>query len=151
VFLPLVEGVPDEAAYPAALLPSVAGSETVLVAEDEESVRRMIRSVLERHGYTVLEAADGAEGRRLLEEHEARIGLLITDVVMPRLDGPSLAAQALARRPDLRVIYLPGSAEETALAAGAPGKAVFVQKPFTAARLMHAVRDVLDAGVGAGS
>jgi CheY-like chemotaxis protein len=123
----------------------------VLVAEDDDSVRRMIRSVLERHGYRVLEAANAMEGHRLLEQHPGNVGVLVMDLLTQRLDDGRFADVALARRPDLRVIYLSGDPEEAPLTTGTPGKAVFLQKPFTASRLMHAVRDALDAGMGAGA
>ncbi len=150
VFLPRVEDVPGDDAYPSAPMPSVAGTETVLVVEDEESVRRLVRSILERHGYRVIEAADGGEGLQRFEENEAEVALLLTDVVMPRMDGPALAGLALARQPGLRVIYLSGYSEDAVLAESAPGRAVFLEKPFTSARLMRAVRDVLDRGVAQG-
>jgi CheY-like chemotaxis protein len=144
VFLPRVDDVAGDDAYPSAPVRSVAGTETVLVVEDEASVRHLVRSILERHGYRVLEAADGAEGLQRFAENEADVALLLTDVVMPRMDGPTLAGLALAQQPGLRVIYLSGYSEEAVLAPGAPGRAVFLQKPFTSAQLMRAVRDVLD-------
>jgi two-component system, cell cycle sensor histidine kinase and response regulator CckA len=144
VLLPRVPDVPDEAAYPTAPVQSVAGSETVLVAEDEEAVRRLIRSALERHGYQVLDAADGVEGLALLDARPDAVDLLLTDVVMPRLDGPALVAEALARRPDLRVIYLSGYSEEMALRDQPRGTGAFLRKPFTATQLVRLVRAVLD-------
>jgi two-component system, cell cycle sensor histidine kinase and response regulator CckA len=144
IWLPRVGDAPADEADPAAQLPSLAGTETVLVAEDEEAVRRLVRSALERHGYEVLEAADGVEGIAVFDGAADRVSLLMTDVVMPRADGPTLAEHALARRPDLRVVYLSGYSEDIALKNRPRSGAAFLQKPFTAAQLVRAVRDSLD-------
>jgi DNA-binding NtrC family response regulator len=144
ILLHRVEDPPEDTARRQAPAASVSGGETVLVVEDEDSVRRLVRSVLERHGYNVLEAVDGAEGLQVFEANQEAIALLLTDVVMPRMDGPTLVGLALSRRPALRVVYLSGYTEEAAPSAEGPGRCVFLQKPFTSARLMRVVRDALD-------
>ncbi|HEX2094085.1 MAG TPA: PAS domain S-box protein, partial [Longimicrobiaceae bacterium] len=106
IYLPPVEAPSEEAAPgPGAAAPT-RGAETVLLAEDEETVRRLAKRVLQRSGYTVLEAADGEEALRVAEAHRGPIHLLVTDVVMPRLGGRDLAARLLAARPGLRVLYV---------------------------------------------
>jgi two-component system cell cycle sensor histidine kinase/response regulator CckA len=81
------------------------GSETVLLVEDEESVRQLAREVLETGGYQVLEAPDGGQALQLAEQHAGPIALLLTDVVMPGITGPDLARRLGARRPELKVLF----------------------------------------------
>jgi two-component system cell cycle sensor histidine kinase/response regulator CckA len=122
--------------------------ETVLVVEDEEGVRELVRRVLARHGYEVLEARHGRDA--LLEaEHHAKIDLLLTDVVMPEMGGVPLATALRGRRPDLRVLYMSGYTEEEIVRrgeAGEEGGLPLLQKPFTGDVLARAVREMLDTG-----
>ncbi len=122
-----------------------SGSETVLVAEDDQTVRNLTRRVLERAGYTVLTARDGAEALEVCRTHAGPIHLLVTDVVMPRLSGPELAREALEIRPDMPVIYTSGYAE-TAFGADRmlPRGTDFLPKPFTGSTIARKVREVLD-------
>jgi signal transduction histidine kinase/CheY-like chemotaxis protein len=115
------------------------GSETILVAEDDPAVRALASDMLGEHGYTVLTAADGEEALRVAERHAAPIHLLLTDVMMPRMNGLQLARAFVAVRPDARVVYMTGYAE---IPPGAD--AVFVHKPFTVFVLMDAVRRTLE-------
>jgi two-component system, cell cycle sensor histidine kinase and response regulator CckA len=119
------------------------GSETVLLVEDEESVRQLAREVLETGGYQVLEAPDGGQALQLAEQHAGPIALLLTDVVMPGITGPDLARRLGARRPELKVLFVSGYLER---GAGGPGPAAspFLQKPFTADVLAGKVREVPD-------
>jgi PAS domain S-box-containing protein len=122
-----------------------AGSETVLVVEDEDAVRALSRIILERSGYLVLDAKGPKEAEALFAEREDHIGLLITDVVMAGGSGPALYERLAARRPGLRVLYMSGYTDNTV--AGSAEiflDAPFVQKPFTAAGLARKVREVLD-------
>jgi CheY-like chemotaxis protein len=145
IYLPQAEG-------PAAAGPAVApsgelphGRETVLLAEDEESVRALARHVLRECGYTVLEAADGEEALRVAGAHAGPIDLLATDVVMPRLGGRELAERLLPQRPGTRLLYLSGYAHDTLLYKDvAAGAVAFLQKPFMPRDLAHTVREVLD-------
>ena len=121
------------------------GTETVLVAEDEDGLRLLVRLVLERNGYTVLEANDGTEALRCCEQHAGPIHLLATDVVMPGPSGRELLDRAIALRPGLKVLFLSGYTEEAIVRHGvlATGLA-FLHKPFTPDALVRKVREVLD-------
>lgn len=120
------------------------GSETVLVVEDEHSVRDLVREMLEPLGYQVLTAGSPGEALLLGDRHPGPIHVLLTDVVMPEMGGPELARRLAARRPTLRVVYMSGYGEEVATAGS-----TWLPKPFSAGGLARALRAVLD-GQGAG-
>ena len=121
------------------------GSETVLLVEDEESVRALTRAVLQRCGYVVIEAADGEEALALASNDTTPpIDLLVTDVVMPRLGGPELAERFRSLRPNARVLYVSGYTADAVLHHGVLVGAGFLQKPFSAAMFAQKVRSVLD-------
>ena len=125
------------------------GRETVLVAEDEGAVRESVRRILERAGYTVIEARHGADALLLWRERKDEIALVLTDLVMPEMRGSELAAQIRETSPDTKVIYMSGYASESARATVKPGD-VLVEKPFEAESLLRVVREALDgAGTGA--
>lgn len=125
------------------------GSERVLVVEDEAPVRRVIVRCLRNAGYTVLEAANGADALRKLASFDGQIELLVTDVVMPQVGGRELAAKAAERYPTLRVLYLSGYTENAIVHHGVlDAGLVFLQKPFSPDDLLRRVRDVLDAPAG---
>jgi CheY-like chemotaxis protein len=143
VYLPRHERATDEA-HP---VPDVAShGETVLVVEDEEGVRELVRRVLVRHGYQVLEARHGRDALREAERHPERIDLLLTDVVMPEMSGVALASELRERRPELRVLYMSGYTEEEIVRRGdgGPGLAL-LPKPFAGEELARLVRVTLDA------
>ncbi len=147
IYLPRVEDSPEEMS-PAKLQEyEKGGCETVLLVEDEESVRELVRETLAARGYKVLEAENGESGLRVAEAHGDGIDILITDVVMPGIGGRELAKRLLQIRPNLAVLYLSGYTEDTILHQGAlgPGTA-FLQKPFTLQNLARKVREVLRAG-----
>jgi PAS domain S-box-containing protein len=123
-----------------------AGSETLLVAEDDASVRTVVRDLLVPRGYTVLEAADGQEASALLQRHDGPIHLLLCDVVMPAGGGSALARRARELRGgQTRVIYMSGYARELLVSTGAlTRRAAFIQKPFTRQTLLGEIRRVLD-------
>jgi PAS domain S-box-containing protein len=121
------------------------GSEGVLIAEDEQTIRRLVCDVLARSGYKVFGASNGDEALRLLEEHVAEIDLLLTDVVMPGMSGPDLARAASTVKPSLRVLFTSGYTSEPDEAFDDPDVA-FIGKPFSPQALVAKVRDVLDAG-----
>lgn len=124
---------------------ALRGSETILVAEDEQGVRSLTREVLEKYGYTVLEAANGEEALALAEGHDGPLDLLLSDVVMPRMGGPELAQALLQRRPSLRVLYMSGYTEHPMVRRGVVDSGVaFLQKPFTPTSLVSRVREVLE-------
>jgi PAS domain S-box-containing protein len=146
VYLPRV----TEAAAPAAPSPappaSVRGSETVLVVEDDEMIRKLVQKVLKANGYQVLVAASGGDAERVAGQHDGPIHLLMTDVVMPGLNGREVAQRLAAQRAGIRVLYLSGYTDDAIVHHGVldPGVA-FLQKPFTPAVLGRKVREVLDS------
>ncbi|MCA9713913.1 MAG: response regulator, partial [Myxococcales bacterium] len=121
-----------------------AGNETVLLVEDESQVREVIRSVLERNGYSVLEA-DGAErALELCEVHGVDVDLLLTDLVMPQMNGRQLAREILRRRPETKVLYMSGYASEVAVRMGIrDGDLDFLAKPILPGALVAKVREIL--------
>jgi PAS domain S-box-containing protein len=133
------------AAGPAAA-PPPRGSDTVLLVEDEAAVRSLVRRILDRHGYRVLEAANGAEALALADRHAGAVDLVLTDVVMPEMSGRAFAEALVARHPGARVLFMSGYTDDEILRRGipVPGMA-FLGKPFTVERLLTAVRDVLGA------
>jgi signal transduction histidine kinase len=145
IYLPLAEkeagALPSEPPVEARAL---GGTETILVVEDEDTVRRLVRSVLQRQGYQVLEAGNPGEALLIFEQHPA-IDLVLTDVVMPRISGPALASRLLALRPSLKIIYMSGHIDPSAALDGALGSgAAFLQKPVTPGALLSRLREVLD-------
>jgi two-component system cell cycle sensor histidine kinase/response regulator CckA len=118
-----------------------AGQTTVLVADDEEPVRRFVRIVLEREGFRVLEAVDGAQALIVHDSAEPPVDLLLTDVVMPLMDGGALARRLLETRPGLRVIFMSGFVGAKPLPSRATGTpAPFLQKPFDLGDLVDLVK-----------
>lgn len=122
------------------------GRETVLVAEDEDLLRQLAEKILSQQGYRVLTARDGREALRIMEDRGASVDLLLTDIVMPDINGPSLAEQRRQQFPRLRVAYMSGYAQDALSGATdvKPGHN-FIQKPFKPADLLALVREFLDA------
>ena len=124
------------------------GTETILLVEDEDGVRALARTILERHGYSVLEARDGDEALGISSQYKEVIHLLATDIVMPQINGRELAEKLLALRPSLKVLYMSGYTDDAVVRHGLLKDQVsFLQKPFTPIDIAHKVRDVLDARV----
>jgi CheY-like chemotaxis protein len=120
------------------------GSETLLLVEDEAAVRASARRLLERHGYTVLEARHGADALRIVEQN-GRIDLVLTDLVMPEMGGRELVERLRARQPELKVLYMSGYTEKAITVDGTmPPHTGFVEKPFTVEQLMRRLRRILD-------
>ncbi|HET6194688.1 MAG TPA: ATP-binding protein, partial [Acetobacteraceae bacterium] len=127
---------------PAAALPR--GSETILLAEDENGVRKMIGAYLEDLGYRVLTASDGMDGISLAHTYPEPIHLLVSDLVMPRLSGRELMTQLRRQRPAIAVLLMSGYVDDAALAEFTPQPGIaFLEKPFTAPALLGKVRQVL--------
>jgi len=121
------------------------GTETILLVEDDEMVRSLVRESLTREGYKVLDAADPLEARRIADAFRGKIHLLITDVVMPKVSGRELADQLVRRRPGMKLIFMSGYTDSAVINSGILQKEVaFLQKPFTPGVLMEKVRDVLE-------
>jgi signal transduction histidine kinase len=123
---------------------SFHGSETILVVDDEPMMRRLVRSILETSGYTVLEAQLGDEAMRLLEQHPAPIHLLLTDIVMPGIKGQELVEQARALNPSIKVMFMSGYLDDPVIRLEVEAfGAAFLQKPFNPDDLTRKVLEVL--------
>jgi len=150
VWLPAVVGRPAPVSSPCDTEALARGDQVVLLVEDEEPVRKLIRRILRDSGYTVLEAASGAEALTVHRTHGGPIHLLLTDVMMPGPGGPELAEQLRRESPDLRVLFMSGYAPDDRLEHAIEAGAQFLQKPFTPRALTNAVCRVLDAHGRAG-
>jgi PAS domain S-box-containing protein len=145
IYLPRVAETPEAPESTTGTPTPVRGSETVLVVEDQEEVRKLTKRVLEGRGYTVLAARNGAEALEILAQHPSRIHLMITDVVMPGMNGREVAQLACARRSDLKVLFVSGYTGEAVLQHRLLEAGVaFLQKPFTPDVLARKTREVLD-------
>jgi CheY-like chemotaxis protein len=135
------------AAQPAAGRRAYAtGTETILLVEDEDAVRSLVRTALGQSGYTVIEAREGAHALRLAADYTGPIHLVITDVVMPEMGGRELVERLAAQRPELKFLYLSGYTDDAVLRHGVlHAEMAFLQKPFSMAALASKVREVLDA------
>jgi PAS domain S-box-containing protein len=120
------------------------GSETILLVEDEEAVRVLVKKTLELHGYTVLDAANGAEALKLSQKYEDQIDLVLTDVVMPEIGGQELVARLNASWPGLKVLYMSGYANQAIQQEILGPNAAFLEKPATQETLIRQVREILD-------
>ncbi len=126
--------------------PTVEGaSETVLLVEDESLLRRLTREILTRHGYRVLEAADGVAALQVVQQYDGAIDLMVTDVVMPRMSGNELVEHARPLRPAMRVLYMTGYSEEAIARQGQLTEGIeLLPKPFTPGVLTAKIRQILD-------
>lgn len=159
LYLPMVSRAEREAertaekavaATPPAPLPEAEPEpqlETILVVEDESAIRALVRKILRRQGYQVLEASNGNEALRVLAEQKGAVDLLLTDVMMPGMSGVELSKKAKEEWSSIRVLFVSGYADENQLEGGQfPIGTAFLQKPFTLVGLLGKVREVLDAG-----
>ena len=145
IALPRVESVAAAASIVPLVPEQVRGRETVLLVEDEEMLRNLAHIVLRKNGYTVLEAAHGAEALSICQSHSGSIDLLMTDVVMPILGGRELADRVALLRPDVKVLFVSGYTDDAVVRNGVMAESVqFLHKPFTPATLLSKVREVLD-------
>jgi CheY-like chemotaxis protein len=136
---------PVTASPVAAVQPEPRGDETILVVEDEPSVRNIAVKMLAQLGYATLSAASGAQALEIGKTHHGRIDLLLTDVVMPNMNGRQLARELAGARPEMKVLYVSGYTESAAIHHGIVDSSdAFLPKPFTRGVLAKTIRNVLE-------
>jgi PAS domain S-box-containing protein len=147
VYLPRVDKPVEAAGLPMTNAELLGGTETVLLVEDEPSVRSLVRTTLEAKGYQLLEATQATEALSIAEKHQGRIHLMLTDLIMPGMSGRLLAQKMADLRPETKVVYMSGYTDDAVVRHGGlgPGMA-FLQKPFAPDALARKVRSVLDTG-----
>jgi len=144
IYLPRVDQSVEDSGSPKSAAEAPRGTETILLAEDENDVREVAREFLELGGYTVIEASNGAEALRLAAAHKGKIDLLVTDMVMPGMTGPELATRLQENNPSLGVIYMSGYSEQAAVeAAQSHTLTRLLTKPFSRIAFLRMVREVL--------
>ncbi|MFZ3047756.1 MAG: ATP-binding protein [Desulfatirhabdiaceae bacterium] len=148
IYLPVMETAADLAESIPDSPGKLRGAETILLVEDNQMVRDIARDILQYQGYTVLPAENGKAALSVLENHDGPVHLLLTDVVMPQMNGRDLAARAAARYPDLKVLYMSGYTDDVIAHRGILDEGVlFIQKPFSVQSLTAKVREALsDSG-----
>jgi len=146
VYLPRLEGsVVESAARPRSPVAAARGTETVLLVEDEDLVRAVIRETLELHGYHVVEASDGKQALHALERSPRTFDLVVTDVMMPQMSGPEFAERASRIHGPLKVLFISGYTDKAVVHHGVVGPgAAYLQKPFSPDVLARKVREVMD-------
>jgi CheY-like chemotaxis protein len=146
IFLPSLKeagNVPSEAT--AESKAKVTGTETILLVEDDEAIRKLAVRLLCNHGYKVLEAEDGIAALKLVQEYDAKIHLLISDVVMPRMGGPELAGQIKSLISGLKVLFMSGYTGDFDIDGTVLPESTYIHKPFTTEEFSRKIREVLDA------
>jgi CheY-like chemotaxis protein len=144
IYMTWHEPIHAEEAPPALVAPVAGGGETVLVVDDEPAVRLVTKRILQRNGYAVLEASGGAAALQVLREHPGPVQLLLTDVIMPEMNGREVAERVRERRPGIRVMYMSAySPEAIALDGLLDEGAAFLRKPFEIGGLLEAVQQAL--------
>ncbi|MEW6207339.1 MAG: PAS domain S-box protein [Acidobacteriota bacterium] len=142
IYLQMIDEESESMPAPAQETESAKGSETILVVEDEQGVRKLARQILEMSGYRVLEARHGAEALMICQQQESPIDLILTDVVMPEMGGRALVDHLASVRPEIRALYMSGHTDNVGPFAS---DAAFIQKPFTPETLRSKVREALDS------
>jgi two-component system cell cycle sensor histidine kinase/response regulator CckA len=122
----------------------VFGKETILVVEDAEAIRRMVCAMLGQQGYQCLEASDGVDALRLLDETAAPVHLVLTDVIMPKMTGAELGRHLVRLRPELPIVFMSGYCDDPLVRNFERIPPLFLPKPFTANTLLEKVRQALD-------
>jgi CheY-like chemotaxis protein len=147
VYLPRIELPVAAKSEGMQALPTVRGSETILLVEDAEPLRLLAQLFLKENGYQVLTAADGAEAEQIAAENPGPIHLLLTDVVMPGINGRVLAERLAPKRPAMKVLYMSGYTDSFMAGHGVLDEGIhLLHKPFTEDALMRKIRERLDAG-----
>src|SRR5690606_6738766 len=148
IYLPRVDAPAEQTPAPQPEVAAHAGEETILLVEDEPAVRDLAQRILRRKGYRVIVASNGREALDLVERQEGPIGLLVTDLIMPQMDGRELAQRLAALRPGLPVLFMSGYTGDTIAQRGVLDPDVaFIEKPFSPEGLARKVREILDARV----
>ncbi|HEV8482638.1 MAG TPA: response regulator [Blastocatellia bacterium] len=146
VYLPRVDESAQEYKRTTEVEENLHGTESILLAEDEDIVRRLARQVLEMFGYKVIEAANGGAALLICERQQEPIHLLITDVIMPEMSGPELTDRLIRLRPEMKVLYMSGYTDSAVIHQGVIDEGTnFIQKPFTPSALARKVREVLNS------
>ncbi|WP_425395588.1 PAS domain S-box protein [Aeoliella sp.] len=146
IYLPQADSEPTVLTGDEPMTDAGQGSETILLVEDEESVRLLIRRILEQGGYTVMEASNGREALKIMEEYRDAIDLVVSDVVMPHLGGRQLAERIAAVRPDCKILFASGYTDDEMIRQGIQSHSFeFIRKPLTPDALLAKVREMLDA------
>src|SRR5512134_3074364 len=128
------------------LSPAMSGTETLLIVENEAAIRNLLQMALRKSGYMVLAAESGREALDLLRDHRGSVDLLITDVMMPDMDGPELVRQMSQVRPETRTLFMSGYTDDALGDRGVlPSNVNFIQKPFSPKAIAQKVRDILDS------
>jgi len=147
-YFPLAEDVRIRTEHPGESLQNGHGNETIMVVEDEALVRRIAVEALRQKGFTVLQASDGHECLRILQEYAGPLNLLLTDVVLPGMNGRALAREVQARFPEVKTLFVSGYAGDIITHRGILEEGIaFLSKPFTPGVLRHKIRMLLDAGL----
>jgi CheY-like chemotaxis protein len=141
IYLPVIHASVAEEVPEPRIAPGFRGSGTVLLVEDRADVRGVARSMLESVGYQVLEASGGEQALHIAGQHGAYIELLLTDIVMPGIDGPQVVERLMPSRPQMKIIFMSGYPGRVPLN---PASAAYLQKPFTRAKLIEVLRQVME-------
>jgi CheY-like chemotaxis protein len=146
VYLPRTDAPAPARESPITVPSKADGTETIMVVEDEAILRELVCGVLKSRGYQVLEAATGRDALALANVHAGPVDLLLTDVVMPKMNGPELAARMTLERPEIKVLYMSGYADSSVVLHGVRDmNYAYLPKPFTPESLEAKVRQVLDS------
>jgi PAS domain S-box-containing protein len=145
VYFPRTFEMRDGTTTPIAKTATFRGSETILLVEDEEIVRRYAQTILRNNGYTVIAASGGSAALEAIESKKCRVALLVTDVVMPQMSGRELAQRLLRACPSVKVLFVSGYSEEAIIQQGVLDSVInFIQKPFSAGEFLKKIREILD-------
>jgi CheY-like chemotaxis protein len=146
IYLPLHADATESDRPAAGVAPDVGGCETILLVEDDNTLRKTIHRVLETRGYRVLDSTGGTDAVPIADAYGSRIDLVLSDMVMPGRSGPDTVALLLEHHPEMKVLYMSGYSDHALLRGGAAAMSInFIQKPFTPRSLAAKVRQVLDA------
>jgi len=150
IYLPRIEELVSVPEPVAPIVEAFRGAETILLVEDADALRKLTHMLLEQHGYRVLVAANGAAALQLVEEQPERINLLLTDVIMPGLNGRALAGRLELLQPGLKILYMSGYTDDAIMDHGVLESGThLLHKPFSEENLIRKVREVLDADTAA--